>query len=292
MHINQNQNEHPSTYFVPDRSSKDDLARLPILDCMMTHAMGGVLPEQPDLSRFRRVLDIGCGTGGWLIEAAKTYPAIEQLIGVDVSRQMVTYARTQAERAGVSDRVSFEVMDALRMLEFPTGTFDLVNQRSGASYLRTWEWSKLLQESRRVARVGGVLRLTEGEWQAESTSPALTRLFALLLRSFFQAGHSFTAQRDGVTRQLEHLLCQHGCEPVHSRLIRTDYQAGTPEGQWLVDDLRLTFKLLIPFLHKWTQLPDDYEQWMQQAWDEMHQPTFVASGYIITAWGITTAPSS
>jgi ubiquinone/menaquinone biosynthesis C-methylase UbiE len=290
MHSNQNQHEHPSTYFVPDRSSKEDLARLLILDRMMTHAMGGVLPEQADPSRLRRVLDIGCGTGGWLIEMAQTYPAIEQLIGIDVSRQMVTYARTQAAIAGVSDRVSFEVMDALRMLEFPTGTFDLVNQRSGASYLRTWEWSKLLQEGRRVVRVGGVLRLTEGEWQAESTSPALTHLFALLLRAFSQAGHSFTEERDGVTSQLERLLRQHGCDPVHRRLIRTNYRAGAPEGQWLADDLRLTFKLLIPFLHKWAQLPDDYEQCMQQAWDEMHQPTFVASGHILTAWGITTAP--
>jgi hypothetical protein len=140
--------------------------------------------------------------------------------------------------------------------------------------------------------VGGVLRLTEGEWQAESTSPALTRLFALLVRAFFQVGHSFTEERDGVTSQLERLLRQYGCEPVHHRLIRTDYLAGTPEGQWLADDLRLTFKLLIPFLHKWAQVPDEYEQWMQQAWEEMHQPTFVASGTIVTAWDITTAPAS
>lgn len=35
---------------------------------MVTKAMGGALPEQADPTLFRRVLDIGCGTGGWLIE--------------------------------------------------------------------------------------------------------------------------------------------------------------------------------------------------------------------------------
>ena len=182
--MNHQKNEHPSTYFVEDRSSKDDLARLKLQDRMITQAMGGVLPEQPDPSLFRRVLDVGCGTGGWLIETAKTYPAIETLCGIDVSSTMVAYARTQADAAGVSDRVRFQVMDALRMLEFSSGYFDLVNQRSGASYLRTWDWSKLLQEYQRVTHIGGVLRISEGEWGAESTSPALTRLFDLLCRHF------------------------------------------------------------------------------------------------------------
>src|SRR6185312_12331427 len=64
MNYQQQRNEHVSTYCVEDRSSKDDLTRLRILDQMMTQAMGGVLPEQPDQARLRHVLDVGCGTGG------------------------------------------------------------------------------------------------------------------------------------------------------------------------------------------------------------------------------------
>ena len=33
--------------------------------------MGGFLPEQSDSATFRRVLDIGGGSGNWLIETAK-----------------------------------------------------------------------------------------------------------------------------------------------------------------------------------------------------------------------------
>src|SRR5713101_7159473 len=123
--------EHPSTYVVQDRSNEEELTRLQIQDQLVTASMGGVLPEQPDPTIFQRVLDVGCGTGGWLIEVAKTYPSISLLVGVDVSERMLAYAQEQAEAQQVSDRVEFRTMDALRMLEFPTHYFDLLNQRFG-----------------------------------------------------------------------------------------------------------------------------------------------------------------
>src|SRR5262245_25036644 len=106
--------EHPSTYFVQDRSNVDELTRLRIQDQMVTASMGGVLPEQPDPSRFQRVLDVGCGTGGWLIEVAKTYPSIKELVGVDISGKMLEAASQLAQAEGVADRVTFRHMDALR----------------------------------------------------------------------------------------------------------------------------------------------------------------------------------
>ncbi len=137
--------EQPNTYFVQDRSNQNEMTRLQIQDQMLTAKMRGVLPEQPDPKIFKRVLDIGCGTGGWLIEAAKTYPSMSVLVGVDVNSQMLEYARTQATAQGVGDRVQFQAMDALLMLEVPASYFDLVNQRLGISYLRTWDWPKLLR---------------------------------------------------------------------------------------------------------------------------------------------------
>ena len=106
---------------------------------MLTTGMGGVLPEQPDPTGILRVLDVGCGSGGWLIDLAKTTPSSTLLIGVDVSLTFVEDARAQAKAEQVSDRVEFYVMDALRMLEFPTSFFDLVNHRSASSWLRTWD---------------------------------------------------------------------------------------------------------------------------------------------------------
>jgi ubiquinone/menaquinone biosynthesis C-methylase UbiE len=278
--------EHPSTYFVQDRSNVDELTRLQLQDQMLTAGMGGVLPEQPDPAIFQRVLDVGCGTGGWLIEAARTYPTMSLLVGVDVSNKMVEYAQGQAEAQQVSDRVQFRAMDALRMLEFPANYFDLVNQRIGASYLRTFDWPKLLQEYQRVTRPGGVIRVTEGKIVFESTSPALTRLSEIVLDALYRAGHLFTLDRNGVTSELARLLHQYGLQNVQTRTYTLEYRAGTAEGQLYYEDMRRVFRTVVPFLHKWSRVPDDYEAIYQQALNEMQQPDFVATWGLLTAWGI------
>jgi len=279
--------ERPSTYVVQDRSGEEELTRLRIQDEMVTVVMGGVLPEQPDPASFQRVLDVGCGTGGWLIETAKTYPTISLLIGVDISSKILEYARAQAEAAQVSDRVQFVEMDALRMLEFPTNYFGLVNQRFGVSYLRTWDWPKLLAEFQRVTTPGGVIRLTEGDIHPENTSPALTQLYHLLLQAFYQSGHLFTPESDGITGQLAHLLHRHGVQHVQTRSYTGEGRAGTIEGQRFYEDMSRAFRTALPFLRKWTRVPDDYERIYQQALSEMQQPDFVESGGILTAWGNT-----
>ncbi len=277
--------EHPSTYFVEDRSNEEEMTRLQTQDQMMTTGMGGVLPEQPDPTIFRRVLDVGCGTGGWLIEVAKTYPAMSQLVGVDVSSRIVEYARAQAEAQQVSDRVQFRTMDALRMLEFPTNYFDLVNQRFGNSYLRTWDWPKLLHEFQRVTRPDGIIRVTESNMIVANT-PALTRLLEMSLDALYQAGHFFTPDTNGPTSQLARLLHQYGLKNVQTRVHPLEYRAGTAQGQLFSEDMRRGFRTVKPFLQKWTRVPDDYEDIYQQALSEMQRPDFVATVDLLTAWGI------
>ncbi len=284
--------EHPSTYVVQDRSNEEELTRFQVQDRMLTVGMGGVLPEQPDPSIFRRVLDIGSGTGGWLIEAAMTYPSMTLLVGVDVSERMVKYARSLAEAQQVGDRVQFHVMDALRMLEFPDESFDLVNHRSGQGYLRTWDWPKLLQEYQRVTRPGGVIRITEVNFAVESHSPALDRLNHLLVQAFHQAGHYFTPEGDAVISQLARLLQQQGVQNVQTCTYALEQRAGTPEGQSFFEDARLLYRTIVPFLRKWARVPDDYEAIYQRALSEMQQPDFVGRVDLLTAWGTNPAHDS
>ena len=142
--------ENSSAYIVQDRDNQEEMTRLEIQDKMLTKGQGGPLPELTDPTQLRRVLDVGCGTGDWLMETARTYPMIEKLCGGDISGKMLSYARTKAEAAHLDERVQFYGMDALRVLEFPDSYFDLVNHRLGASWLRTWEWTKLLIEYQRV----------------------------------------------------------------------------------------------------------------------------------------------
>ncbi|MBO0784016.1 MAG: class I SAM-dependent methyltransferase, partial [Ktedonobacteraceae bacterium] len=205
------QQEHPSTYVVQDRENQKEFQRLTIQDQMVTKGMGGVLPEQPDPTVFRRVLDVACGTGGWAIEAARTYLAMS-VVGIDISQRMIAYAREQAVAQQVSDRVEFHVMDALRILEFPDRFFDLVNLRFGVSFMRTWDWPKMLSELLRVTRPGGVIRITDGEIVHVTNSPAFKRFFEeILQRALYRAGHLFADESDGLNDHLARLLTQHGC---------------------------------------------------------------------------------
>jgi len=277
--------EYASTYFVQDRSNKDEMARLQIQDEMLTASMGGVLPEQPDATRFQKVLDVGCGTGGWLIETAQKYPTISLLIGVDVSKQMVDYAREQAVAQQVSDRVEFHVMDALLSLEFPPDFFDLINQRLGASFVRTWEWPKILSEYQRMCRPGGVIRVTEANFLAGTSSPTFAYLNQLFLQAFHQSGRYYTPDGNAVISQLVRLFTQYGIQNVQTQSYTLEYRAGTPEGKDFVENQKLIFRTALPFLRKWIRVPDDYEEKYQQMLHEMQQPDFVATWELLTVWG-------
>jgi ubiquinone/menaquinone biosynthesis C-methylase UbiE len=277
--------EHPSTYVVQDRSNEDELTRLHIQDQLLIKDMGGVLSEQEDLSRFQRVLDVGCGTGDWLITLAQQLPTATLLVGADVSQRIVEYARSQAQAAGVADRVEFHVMDALRMLEFPRNYFDLVNQRLGMSYLRSWDWPNLLQEYRRVTRSGGIIRITEGDIPM-SNMPAFSTLYDLLNGALAGAGHLFfQGESDSVTRALEPTMHQAGLLNLQTRVHQLEYRAGTPEGQNWAENMKHAFRTFLPFLRKWTQVPENYESIYQQALREMQQQDFVATWRLLTCWG-------
>lgn len=283
--------ELASTYVMQKRSNKDEVTRLSIQDQMITTGMGGALPEQPDPTRFQQVLDIGCGTGGWLIELAKSHPTVKSLVGVDINDKILDYARRQAKAQQVSDRVQFQTMDALQKLTFPADSFDLVNQRFGTSYLRTWEWANLLSECQRVIRAGGVIRLVEANMLAQNTSPALVRLNQLLLQTLSQAGHFFDVNDNGILQHFPRLLQQQGFQQIQTHAQPIEYRAGTPAGQLFIEDMQLTFKAALPFMNRWIRVPDDYEAIYQQALVEMRQPDFAATWEMVTAWGQVPQPA-
>jgi ubiquinone/menaquinone biosynthesis C-methylase UbiE len=277
--------EHPSTYVVQDRSNEEELVRLQLQDQMFTAATGGILPEQSNPTLFRRVLDIGCGTGGWLMEAAKTYPTIELLIGVDVSARYIHYAREQIED-DIARRVEFTTRDALRRLEFHDHFFDLVNERLGMSYLRTWDWHKFLTECIRVTRPNGVITFTEGGG-LESTSPALNQLSTYSWQALYQAGHLFTNDTGGVISELPKLFVRHSMQNIQTKEHVLHFQAGTEQCDLFIQDVVHAYRTLQPFLKKWTSVPDNYEMIYQQMLTEIHQPDFETTWTVLTIWGTT-----
>ena len=74
--------------------------------------------------RGRDVLDIGCGLGAAAIELAEKFGA-RSVLGVDVEGHLVEQAGERASAAGLSDRVSFQLIDP-GPLPFDDAAFDMV----------------------------------------------------------------------------------------------------------------------------------------------------------------------
>lgn len=277
--------ELSSTYFVQDRQSERELLRVRSQDRMITEAMGGVLPEQANPMQFRRILDIGSGSGGWAIEVARTYPEAI-IVGIDISTRMVEYARKQAAEQGVEEHVEFHVMDALRILEFPDKSFDLVNLRFGISFMRTWDWPRLIQEMRRVTHSDGTIRLTDNDIHHQSNSQALRQLQEIGVHTLFRAGNLFTEEGSGLIDHLPSLLKQHGCRDVKSKAYGLEFHAGMEQTQLYYDDMAHAFQTTRPFIRKWGCEPANYDDIYREAIASIQQSDFHVTWHFLTAWGI------
>jgi ubiquinone/menaquinone biosynthesis C-methylase UbiE len=207
-------------------------------------------------------------------------------VGIDIDERLIDYARGDAQTGQVSDRVEFQAMDALLPLAFPDTSFDLVNLRLGASFIRTWEWPQVLREIARVTRPQGVLRITELEIINQSSSPALLQVGKMLMCAFFQSWHFFEQAPTGITAHLERLLQGHGYQQIQTMASTIESRAGTAGGQALYEDMVHSFQAMRPFIQKWGC--DDAEQYdlrCQQARAEMQQSGAYSTWNFLTVWG-------
>ncbi|WP_022853585.1 methyltransferase domain-containing protein [Thermodesulfatator atlanticus] len=107
-------------------------------------------------------LDIGTGTGHLAIELAKLCPKIS-IVAVDLSENMLTVARENAQKEGVLERINFMKADA-KNIPFPSESFDCVYCHNMLHHIP--QPIELLREIKRVAKkdaailVRDLIRLT------------------------------------------------------------------------------------------------------------------------------------
>lgn len=73
------------------------------------------------------ILDVGCGTGGFIKRLANLLPNAKELWGVDLFEQNVKYAQEQNKD---DQRIKFFTGNAYDLKDIPSNTFDLVTCRS------------------------------------------------------------------------------------------------------------------------------------------------------------------
>jgi SAM-dependent methyltransferase len=268
-----------------DPENVAEMARLLGQDRLITKGMGGLFSERFDLSGIHRILDLACGPGGWALEVAFTHPKIG-VVGIDVSRAMIDYANAQVRVQGL-DNASFQVMDIQKPLDFPDGSFDLVNARF-INFLPAAAWPRLMQELRRITRPGGVIRLTESEWWYFTNSPALENLNAMIIRALKLQGESFSqsGRFTGVLPMLGRFLLDAGCVNVNYRSHVIDYSYGTEAYEGFRHDAAIVFKLFQPFIVRMgVATQEEVNQLYEQMRLEMMKDDFRGLMLPLTAWG-------
>jgi len=136
------------------------------------------LPLVPDTTaRLRagaRVADVGCGTGQALIALARAFPVITGT-GYDTHPPVIEQARQAAARAGVADRISYQVLDAAAGLPESFDvitTFDMVHDAIDPL--------GLLRSIHDALRSGGrylCLEINCSDQAADNTGPIATLLY-------------------------------------------------------------------------------------------------------------------
>jgi SAM-dependent methyltransferase len=276
--------ERDNLYF-NDPESGVEMARLMDQDRLITKGMGGLFPERDDeLAGIKRILDIGCGPGGWAMEVAFAHPDIE-VVGFDVSQVMIGYANAQARVRGLKN-VSFKVMDAQQPLDFPDDSFDLVNARFIA-FLGPSVWPKLTQEFKRITRAGGEIRLTESEWTMTS-SPSHEQMYGMFYRAMKQVGQSYSP--DGriydITPMLGGFLRKLGCSTIQHKAHAIDFSIGTPDYEGFRRDWMVFAKLIQPFLiSQGMSTQEEMDRLYSQIELEMLQEDYRGIMYVLTVWG-------
>lgn len=115
----------------------------------------------------KRVLDVATGTGDLALELVHTLPSVQEVVGIDISEEMMRVGEEKVHLAGLDTKIRFERQDSTATT-FADGAFDAATIAFGIRNFS--DIPAAAAELRRVLRPGGVLVIAE---LSEPTSPLL-----------------------------------------------------------------------------------------------------------------------
>ncbi|ORY23039.1 S-adenosyl-L-methionine-dependent methyltransferase [Naematelia encephala] len=141
----------------------------PFLQALARHEH--YLAHQMQIKPGMRVLDVGCGVGGPAREIARFTDAI--VVGVNNNDFQIQRARKKTAKAGLSDRVSFQKGDFMKLSEqFGEGSFDAIYAIEATVHAPTFEG--IYGEILKCLKPGGIFGVYE--WcMTDAWDPSIPR---------------------------------------------------------------------------------------------------------------------
>ncbi len=106
---------------------------------------------EPGKAKGMRVLDIGCGWGGFGLYLNKMYGV--EVLGVALAPDQIKFCNERAEAAGVADKVKFELLD-YRDVE---GQFDRISSVGLLEHVGTIHYPQFFEHTNKILKDDGVM---------------------------------------------------------------------------------------------------------------------------------------
>ncbi|MGA5128583.1 methyltransferase domain-containing protein [Streptomyces olivoreticuli] len=171
-HLTLGESVHCGLWFPPDAPVPQDM-ELVTMSSQAQDRYTDYLIETLDPKAGQHLLDIGCGTGRTALKAARQRGIA--VTGVAVSKEQIAAANRLAAGHGLTERLTFEVADAMR-LPYEDESFDCAWAIESLCHM---DRAKALGEAWRVLKPGGDLLVLESVVTEELTEPE-TALFETL----------------------------------------------------------------------------------------------------------------
>ena len=215
----------PSDISLPGHDGRRHLAQVPYLlpkDVLETQRLDfqfylirSILHDNyasPLRSDVTSILDVGCGTGRWVMEMARTFPGA-QVVGLDIE--------SPQSKQVLPPNTCFVQANLLDGLPFADRSFDFTHQRLLVLAVPAAHWPAVVGELVRVTRPGGRVELLEGGDVFLNAGPATQRFLG-----WWREASSARGFDTSLMERLGRLLLDAHVRDVQMRTLQV------PVGKW------------------------------------------------------------
>ncbi|KAI7857000.1 S-adenosyl-L-methionine-dependent methyltransferase [Circinella umbellata] len=183
------------------------------------------------------ILDLGCGSGSWVMEMAIEHPNA-RVTGIDMSDMFPAAIRPE--------NVTFKLTNIIDGLPYDDNTFDFVHMRQLIVGLRATEWPNVITEIFRVLKPGGLVQLVESDFTVDR------------------------GQDPWIASKLEQLLSDRTFDDIHQETRTIEFgKEGDPIAGEMMWSWKSAMRSLKPFLaDRLLKNPDEYNVVIERYFQE------------------------